>query len=77
MQTVTRRIISAAMEVHRSLGPGLHESAYEACLAFELRTHGLRVEQQNPLALTQCDVRLEYGYRLDLLAEEHVIVEIG
>lgn len=73
---VTGAIIGAAIEVHKALGPGLLESAYEACLAFELVQRGLRVEQQKPLPIVYRDVTLECGYRLDLLVAESVIVEI-
>ena len=73
---VTREIIGAAIAVHRALGPGLLESAYEACLAYELTQRGLRVEQQKPLPVVYREVRLECGYRLDLVVEDTVIVEI-
>lgn len=73
---VTGAIIGAAIEVHKALGPGLLESAYEACLAFELVQRGLRIEQQKPLPIVYRDVTLECGYRLDLLVAESVIVEI-
>ena len=73
---ITGEIIGAAIEVHKALGPGLLESAYEACLAFELVQRGLRVEQQKPLPIVYRGVTLECGYRLDLLVAESVIVEI-
>ena len=73
---ITGAIIGAAIEVHRALGPGLLESAYEACLAFELAQRGLKVEQQKPLPVVYKDVKLDCGYRLDLLVEEAVIVEV-
>jgi GxxExxY protein len=73
---ITERIIGAAMRVHSALGPGLLESAYEACLAFELAENGLKVEQQKPLPLAYRGVQLECGYRLDLLVEDAIIVEI-
>ena len=76
LNEITESIIGAGIEVHRALGPGLLESAYEACLAFELRDRGLRVEIQKPLPVVYRDVKLECGYRLDLLVEESVIVEI-
>ncbi len=76
LNELTENIIGAAIEVHRALGPGLLESAYEACLVCELRSRGLKVEHQKPLALTYRDVKLECGYRLDLLVEGLVIVEI-
>ena len=73
---VTREIIGAAIAVHRELGPGLLESAYETCLAYELSERGLRVEQQKPLPVVYRDVQLECGYRLDLVVEDIVIVEL-
>ena len=62
--------------MHRALGPGLLESAYEACLVFELIERGLEVKQQKPLPVVYRDVKLDCAYRLDLLVEEKVIVEI-
>lgn len=76
LNRITESIIGAAIEVHRALGPGLLESAYEACLAFELAQRGLQVEQQKPLPVVYQGVRLNCGYRLDLFVEEAVIVEV-
>ncbi|MGH9557490.1 MAG: GxxExxY protein [Terriglobales bacterium] len=76
LNQLTREIIGAAIQVHRALGPGLLESAYEACLVYELSQRGLRVEQQKPLPVVYRAVQLECGYRLDLLVESSVIVEI-
>jgi GxxExxY protein len=76
LNRITQAIIGAAIEAHKHLGPGLLESAYEACAAFELIERGLQVEQQKPLPLVYKDVRLDCGYRLDLLVEGKVIVEI-
>src|SRR5437879_13709364 len=73
---ITETIIGAAIQVHRVLGPGLLESAYEACLAFELRKRGLSVEQQKPLPLVYEQVKLDCGYRVDLMAERSVVVEV-
>ncbi|WP_396133754.1 GxxExxY protein, partial [Chamaesiphon sp. OTE_75_metabat_556] len=64
------------MKVHTVLGPGLLESAYEACLCYELTKAGLKVEQQKPIPLIYEEVKLDCGYRLDLLVEDRVIVEI-
>jgi GxxExxY protein len=64
------------MKVHSALGPGLLESAYEACLAYELAQQGPKLERQKPLPLVYREVRLDCGYRLDLLVEEKVVVEI-
>jgi GxxExxY protein len=76
LNRITESIIGAAIEVHRALGPGLLESAYEACLTFELVQRGLKVEQQKPLPVVYREVKLDCGYRLDLLVEQAVIVEV-
>jgi GxxExxY protein len=73
---LTGAIIGAAVEVHRGLGPGLLESAYEACLIYELKLRKLKVEYQKPLPVFYKDVMLDCGYRLDLVIENEVIVEI-
>jgi GxxExxY protein len=73
---ITETVIGAAMAVHRELGPGLLESAYQACLACELAGCGLTVEQQKPLPVKYRSVELDCGYRLDLLVEDQVIVEL-
>lgn len=73
---ITEAIIGAAIAVHRELGPGLLESAYEACLLFELTDRGLRVESQKPVPVVYRGIRLDVGYYLDLLVEDEVIVEI-
>jgi len=73
---LTEIIIGAAIEVHRNLGPGLLESAYEACLEFELKKRGLRVERQVGLPLRYKEEHLDCGYRLDLLVNGVVIVEV-
>lgn len=76
LNRITEAVIQAAIEVHRTLGPGLLESAYEACLAFELAQRGMKGEQQKPLPVVYKNVRLDCGYRLDLLVEDQAIVEI-
>ena len=76
LDSITRRIIGAAIEVHRRLGPGLLGSAYEACLAYELRQLAFKIEQQKPLPFVYKDVKLDCGYRLDLVVEDSVIVEV-
>jgi GxxExxY protein len=73
---ITQAIIGAAIEVHRGLGPGLLESAYEACLVYELGILGLKVETQKPLPLVYKSIKLDCGYRIDLLIEDKVIVEL-
>ena len=76
INTVTGMIIGAAIEVHRVLGPGLLESAYETCLAFELKNRGLKVERQVELSLCYKGMNLDCGYRLDLFVNDVVIVEV-
>ena len=73
---ITGQIVDAAMKVHTKLGPGLLESAYEACLAYELRQRGLQVATQVSLPISYEDVQLDAGYRIDLLVESQVIVEL-
>jgi GxxExxY protein len=73
---LTHEIIGAAIEVHRMLGPGLLESAYEECLARELAIRGLPFERQKPVPVTYKDVKLECGYRIDLLVDGTVVVEL-
>ena len=73
---ITERIIGAAIEVHRALGPGLLESAYEECLCRDLTLSGISFERQRPLAVEYKGIRLECGYRLDLLVEKTVVVEV-
>jgi GxxExxY protein len=73
---LTKTIIGAAIEVHRTLGPGLLESTYEACLFYELEQMGLFVERQVELPVKYKNVRVEIGYKLDLLVENQVIIEV-
>jgi GxxExxY protein len=73
---ITHAIIGAAMEIHRNLGPGLLESAYEECLCHELTLRGIPFQRQVPLPLEYKGVRLEQGYRLDLVVAEIVVVEV-
>lgn len=76
MDSLSEKIIGAAIRVHRELGPGLLESAYEACLAYELRDSGLLVESQKPLPVVYRGVQLDCGYRLDLVVENQIILEL-
>lgn len=73
---ISKFVIDSAMRVHTELGPGLLESAYEACLAEELRKIDVHVETQAPVPLVYRGVRLECGYRIDLLVENSVVVEV-
>ena len=73
---LTERIIGFAIEVHRQLGPGLLESAYEECLCYELEQSGLRFRRQVPLPIVYKSIRLDCGYRLDVVVEEQAILEL-
>lgn len=73
---ISEKVIGCAIRVHRELGPGLLESSYEACLYFEMIQSGLLVEKQMALPIIYKDVKLDCGYRLDLIVEKKVIVEI-
>ena len=74
--TLTGKIIGAAIDVHRALGPGLLESAYETCLIYELRLRKMKAESQKAMPVFYKDVMLDCGYRADLVVEDQVIVEI-
>jgi GxxExxY protein len=76
LNEISNQIIGAAIEVHRALGPGLLETAYEVCLAYELSQLGLMVERQKPLPISYKRVELDAAFRLDLLVEGKVIVEL-
>jgi len=73
---LTLQIIGAAIKIHRKLGPGLLESAYEACMAYEVEKLGLRVERQKPVPLIYETVKLDCGFRADLVVEGRVAVEM-
>ena len=73
---ISEKIIGCAIEVHKALGPGLLESAYEDCLVYELLRKGLHLERQKPIPLIYKNIRLDCGYRLDLLVENRVVVEL-
>ena len=76
LNKITETIIGVAINIHRALGPGLLESAYEVCMVYDLVKAGSKVEQQKPLPIVYRGVKLECGYRLDLMIENEVIVEI-
>jgi GxxExxY protein len=73
---LTHRVIGCAIEVHRNLGPGLLESAYEICLAYELERAGLLVERQLELPVVYKDIKLNCGYRVDLIVEKQLLIEL-
>src|SRR5262249_51670124 len=76
LNRLTENIIGAALEVHRHLGPGLLESAYEECLCYELNERRVAFERQVPIPVTYKRLKLACSYRLDLLVEDQVIVEV-
>jgi GxxExxY protein len=76
LNALSNQIIGAALRVHEELGPGLLESAYEACLAFEIVELGLSVERQRPLPLLYRGRRVDCGYRIDMLVEDALIIEV-
>jgi len=76
INNISKEIIGAAIEVHRALGPGLLESAYQECLFYELVNKGLQVVKEQPMPIVYKEVKLDHGYRMDLLVENKVVVEI-
>ena len=74
--SLTSKIIAAAIEVHRRLGPGLLESAYEACLAYEIRKRGFKALCQVSLPVVYDELELDVGYRIDVLVDDQVIIEL-
>jgi GxxExxY protein len=76
LNALTETIISAAISVHQALGPGMLESSYEACLTYELLDRGLSLERQKPLPIVYRGQTLDCGYRVDLLVQGQVVVEI-
>jgi GxxExxY protein len=73
---ISKEIVDAAFKIHTKLGPGLLESVYEAILTHELKKRGLRVQRQLPVPIIWDDIRFEEGYRLDLMVEDKVLIEI-
>ena len=73
---ISKKIIGCAIEVHKQLGPGLLETAYQECLLYELRQAGLKVRKEKPMPIVYKEVKLDHGYRIDLLVEEKVVIEI-
>jgi GxxExxY protein len=76
LNEISEEIIGAAIEVHKVLGPGLLESAYEECLCYELQTRSINFERQRPLPIVYKNIRLDCGYRIDILVAAKVVVEI-
>ena len=73
---ISNKIIGAAIKVHTQLGPGLLESAYQECLYYVLNKEGLKVEKEKPMPLVFEEVKLDCGYRIDLLVENKVVIEV-
>jgi GxxExxY protein len=76
LNDLTREIIGAATEVHKQLGPGMMESAYEECLSYELAGWGLSIACQKPVPVVYKEVKLECGYRIDILVNDTVVIEL-
>ena len=73
---ITENIIGAAIEIHRALGPGLLESAYQECLYFELKAKGYSVQKEISQPIVYKDIKLDHGYRIDLLVEHKIVIEL-
>ena len=76
LDSISYKVIGLAIEVHRQLGPGLLESAYQECLFYELKNAGLKVEKEITLPIFYKDLKLDHGYRLDLLVEDQLVIEL-
>jgi GxxExxY protein len=76
LNNLTHKIIGCAIEVHKILGPGLLESAYEECMGYELTSNGLYFERQVPVPVVYKEIKLNVGYRLDILVENEIICEL-
>ena len=76
LNEISNKIIGAAIQVHRTLGPGLLESTYEACLKYELEKRGLKIQSQVGLPVIYDGIKIDLGYRLDILVEDAVIIEL-
>lgn len=73
---LSSKVIGSAIDIHRTLGPGLLESAYRECLCHVLRNSGLRVEKEKPMPIVYEGIKLDHGYRMDLLVEGRLVVEV-
>jgi GxxExxY protein len=76
LNLISEKVIGCAIEVHKDLGPGLLESAYEECLAYELVKAGFKIERQKPVPVLYKDIKLDCGYRIDILVESLVVIEL-
>lgn len=73
---IAHKVIGVALDVHKALGPGLLESAYKECLSYKLKQSGFRIEKEKPMPLIFEEVKLECGYRIDILVENKVVLEL-
>lgn len=73
---ITKEVIGAAVEVHKQLGPGMLESAYEECLCYELENRGFSIQRQKPVPIVYKDIKLECGYRIDVLVDDTLVLEL-
>ena len=73
---LSKKVLGCAIEVHKLLGPGLLESAYQECLYYELVESGLKVKKEKPMPIVYKEVKLDHGYRIDLLVEDKLVIEI-
>ncbi len=76
LDQLTHEILNSAFKVHTKLGPGLLESAYRTCLVYELRKKGFFVEEEKTLPLIYDEIKMEYGYRIDILVEKKIVIEL-
>ena len=76
LEAITYKVIGLAIEVHRQLGPGLLESAYQQCLYYEIKNCGLKVEKEITLPIIYKDLKIDHGYRMDLLVENKLVLEL-
>ncbi|MBA4312724.1 MAG: GxxExxY protein [Chlorobiaceae bacterium] len=75
-ESLSKDVLGAAIEVHKHLGPGLLESAYEECLSYELMQWGYKIERQKPIPVVYKEIKLECGYRIDILVEDKIVLEL-
>lgn len=73
---ISRIVIGCAIEVHKALGPGLLESAYQKCLCYELEKRGLKIQKEKALPVVYKEIKLDQGYRIDILVEDKVVIEL-
>jgi GxxExxY protein len=76
LQLISYKVIGLAIEVHRQLGPGLLESAYQECLYYEIKKAGLKVDKEITLPIAYKEIKLDHGYRIDLLVEDQLVIEL-